>query len=158
MHYLLPFFKWSDSSWIGVTVRSSRLYFPVIETLHLLALTLLFGAIVMLNLRLCGLVMKNLPIEQVSRDLSPWLMGSLVAILATGFVLFSSEAMKCYSSGPFQAKMLFLFAAMAYHFTIFRKLTHTDREPERLLGITAGLISVVLWLGVGLAGRGIAFL
>jgi hypothetical protein len=156
--YLLPLFKWSDSSWIGVTVRSSRLYFPLIETLHLLALTLLLGAIFMLNLRLCGLVMKNLPIEQVSRDLSPWLMGSLVTILATGFLLFASEAMKCYSSGPFQAKMLFLFAAIAYHFTIYRKLTNTEREPKRLWGIAAGLISVVLWLGVGLAGRGIAFL
>src|SRR5437763_9594259 len=111
LHYLLPFFKWSDTSWIGVTVRSSRLYFPIVETLHLLALTLLFGAIFMLNLRLCGLVMKNLPIRQVSRDLSPWLIWSLVTILSTGYVLFASEAMKCYSSGPFQAKMVFLFAA-----------------------------------------------
>ena len=158
MHYLLPLFKWSDSSWFGVTVRSSRIYFPVIETLHLLALTLLFGAIFMLNLRLCGLVMKSLPIEQISRDLSPWLVGSLVAILATGFLLFASEAMKCYSSGPFQAKMLFLIAAIAYHFTIHRKLTNNGREPKRLWGIAAGSISVVLWLGVGLAGRGIAFL
>jgi hypothetical protein len=158
LHYLLPFFKWSDTSWIGVTVRSSRLYFPIVETLHLLALTLLFGAIFMLNLRLCGLVMKNLPIRQVSRDLSPWLLWSLVAMLASGFVLFSAEAMKCYSSGPFQAKMLFLFAAIAYHFTIFRKLTRNDREPRRLWGIAVGFVSVVLWLGVGLAGRGIAFL
>jgi hypothetical protein len=124
----------------------------------LLALTLLFGAIFMLNLRLCGLVMKNLPIRQVSRDLSPWLLWSLVAMLASGFVLFSAEAMKCYSSGPFQAKMLFLFAAIAYHFTIFRKLTSNDREPRRLWGIAVGFVSVVLWLGVGLAGRGIAFL
>lgn len=158
MHYFLPFFKWSDTSWLGMTVRSSRLYFPIIETFHLLALTLLFGAIFMLNLRLCGLVMKNLPVQQVSRDLSPWLIGSLIAILATGYVLFSSEAMKCYSSGPFQAKMLFLFAAIAYHFTIYRKLTNTDREPKRFWGASAALVSVVLWMGVGLAGRGIAFL
>ena len=141
-----------------MTVRSSRLYFPIIETFHLLALTLLLGAIFMLNLRLCGLVMKNLPIRQVTRDLSPWLLWSLVAILATGYVLFASEAMKCYSSEPFQAKMLFLFAAIAYHFTVFRKLTHTEREPKRVWGVAAGLVSVVLWLGVGLAGRGIAFL
>ena len=158
MEYLLPFFKWADSSWIGVTIRSARLYFPIIETFHLLALTLLLGAIFMLNLRLCGLVLKNLPIRQVSRDLSPWLFWSLVTILSTGYVLFASEAMKCYSSGPFQAKMLFLFAAIAYHFTIHRKLTNTDREPKRVWGIAAGLVSVVLWLGVGLAGRGIAFL
>ena len=158
MHYLLPFFKWSDSSWIGVTIRSSRVYFPVIETLHLLALTLLLGAIFMLNLRLCGLVMKNLPIHQVSRDLSPWLFGSLIAILVSGFMLFASEAMKCYASGPFQVKMLFLFGAIAYHFTIYRKVTKADREPKRIWAVTAGLISVVLWLGVGLGGRGIAFL
>ena len=158
MQYLLPFFKWSDTSWIGVTVRSSRIYFPIIETFHLLALTLLFGAIFMLNLRLCGLVMKNLPIRQVTRDLSGWLLWSLVAMLATGYVLFAAEAMKCYSSEPFQAKMLFLFAAIAYHFTVFRKLTNTDREPKRVWGVAAGLVSVVLWLGVGLAGRGIAFL
>jgi hypothetical protein len=158
LHYLLPFFKWSDSTWLGVTIRGSRIYFPIIETIHLLALTLLFGAIIMLNLRLCGLIMRNLPIRQLSRDLSPWLLSSLVAILVSGFMLFTAEAMKCYSSVPFQVKMLFLFAAMAYHFTIYRKLTKTEREPARLWGVTAGVISIALWLGVGLGGRAIAFL
>ena len=158
MHYLLPFFKWSDSTWLGVTMRGSRLYFPMVETFHLLALTLLFGSIVMLNLRLCGLMMKNLPVRQVYRDLSPWLLWSLAAILVSGFMLFTAEAMKCYSSEPFQVKMLFLFTAMAYHFTIYRKLTRTEREPRRVWGVTAGLVSIALWLGVGLGGRAIAFL
>jgi hypothetical protein len=158
LHYLLPFFKWSETSWIGLAVRNSRVYFPFIETIHLLAMTLLFGAIFMLNLRLSGLIMKNLPLRQMSRNLSPWLIGSLVVILATGFVLFSSEAMKCYSSGPFQAKMLFLFAAVICHFTVYRRLINADCEPKRLWAVTTGLLSLVLWLGVGLAGRGIAFL
>jgi hypothetical protein len=158
MHYLLPLFKWSETSWLGVAIRNSRFYFPLIETIHLLAMTLLFGAIFMLNLRLSGLIMKNLPVRQVSRCLSPWLVGSLVAIVATGLVLFSSEAMKCYSSGPFQAKMLFLLAAIICHFTLYRKLINSDREPKRFWGITVALLSLVLWLGVGLAGRGIAFL
>ena len=95
MHYLLPFFKWSDSTWLAETIRGSRLYFPIIETFHLLALTLLFGAILMLNLRLCRLVMKDLPVRQVANDLSPWLSWSLAIILVSGFMLFSSEAMKC---------------------------------------------------------------
>jgi hypothetical protein len=54
--------------------------------------------------------------------------------------------------------MLFLLAAMAYHFTIYRKVTGTDREPNRVWGVAAAVISVVLWLGVGLGGRGIGFL
>ena len=158
MHYLLPFFKWTDSTWLAETMRGSRLYFPIVETLHLLALTLLFGAILMLNLRLCRLVMKDLPVQQVARDLSPWLLGGLAIILVSGFMLFSSEAMKCYASVPFQAKMLFLFTAMIYHFTIYRNVTHSERQPKPTWRATVAVISVVLWLGFGLVGRGIGFL
>jgi hypothetical protein len=158
MNYLLPIFKWSDGTWIGETIRGSGNYFPIIETFHLLALTLLFGAIFMLNLRLCGLFMKNLPVQQVARDLSPWLVWSLAIILVSGFMLFSSEAMKCYASVPFQVKMVFLATAMAYHFTIYRQVTMSDRDPKLIWGVTVALISVVLWLGVGLGGRGIGFL
>jgi hypothetical protein len=158
MHFLLPLFKWADTSWMGETIRSSRYYFPIIETFHLLALTLLFGAIIMLNLRLCGLIMKNLPVQQVAKDLSPWLLWSLAIILVSGFMLFSSEAMKCYASVPFQVKMLFLFTAMAFHFTIVRAVTKSDRDPKRMWGVMIAVVSVVLWLGVGLGGRGIGFL
>jgi hypothetical protein len=158
MHFFLPIFKWADASWMGETIRASRIYFPVIETFHLLALTLLFGALLMLNLRLCGLMMKNLPVQQVAKDLSPWLLWSLVVILVSGFMLFSSEAMKCYASVPFQIKMLFLGAAIVFHFTIYRSVTKSKRDPNRVFGVIVAVVSVVLWLGVGLGGRGIGFL
>ena len=158
MHFLLPIFKWADTSWMGETIRASRFYFPIIETFHLLALTLLFGALLMLNLRLCGLMMKNLPVQQVAKDLTPWLLWSLAIILISGFMLFSSEAMKCYASVPFQVMMVFLFSAIAFHFTIFRSVTKSDREPRRWFGVIVAVVSVVLWLGVGLGGRGIGFL
>ena len=112
----------------------------------------------MLNLRLCGLMMKNLPVQQVAKDLTPWLLWSLAIILISGFMLFSSEAMKCYASVPFQVKMVFLFSAIAFHFTIFRSVTKSDREPRRWFGVIVAVVSVVLWLGVGLGGRGIGFL
>src|SRR5205809_8032172 len=128
MHYLLPFFKWTDSTWLAETMRGSRLYFPLIETFHLLALTLLFGAILMLNLRFCRLVMKDLPVQQVARDLSPSLLWSLAMILVCGFRLLSSEAMKGYGSVLFQEKMLFLSTAMTYHFTIYLRVIITVRE------------------------------
>src|SRR5215813_12729586 len=147
MHYLLPFFKWCDSTWLGETIRSSRIYFPVIETFHLLALTVLFGAVIVLNMRLCGVIMKNQPTHQVARDLSPWAWWSLVVILVSGILLFLSEAMKCYASTPFQVKMTFLFTAIIYHFTIHRTVSTSDREPRRAWGVIIGCISVFLWLG-----------
>jgi hypothetical protein len=158
MHFLLPFFQWADSTWLGETIRGSRIYFPIIETFHLLALTLLFGAVIVLNLRLCGILMKNQPTQQVAKDLAPWAWWSLVVILTSGIMLFLSEAMKCYASKPFQVKMAFLFAAIIYHFTIHRGVSRSDREPRRAWGAAIGVVNVLLWLGVGLGGRAIGFL
>jgi hypothetical protein len=158
MHFLLPFFKWCDSTWLGETIRGSRIYFPIIETFHLLALTILFGAVLVLNLRMCGLMMKTQPVQQVAKDLEPWAFWSLVVILVSGVMLFLSEAMKCYASKPFQVKMLFLFAALIYHFTIHRRVSRSDRDPKIAWGALIGTVNVLLWLGVGLGGRAIGFL
>jgi uncharacterized protein DUF6644 len=158
MHYLLPFFKWCDSTWLGETIRASRLYFPIIETFHLLALTVLFGAIVVLNLRLCRVIMRHQPVQQVAQDLSPWTFWGLVVILVSGVLLFLSEAMKCYASTPFQVKMVFLFSAIIFHYTIHRKIANKERDPGLILGILIGTVNAFLWLGVGLGGRAIGFL
>jgi hypothetical protein len=158
MHYLLPFFKWCDSTWLGETIRNSRIYFPVIETFHLLALTVLFGAVIVLNLRLCRIIMRHQPVQQLAKDLSPWALWSLVVILGSGILLFLSEAMKCYASKPFQVKMLFLFAALIFHFTIHRKVSRSDREPGLLSGLFVGSVNFLLWFGVGVGGRAIGFL
>src|SRR5215471_13879646 len=135
MHALLPFFKWCDNTWLGETIRGSRLYFPIIETFHLLALTILFGAILVLTLRMCRLMMTSQPTWQVAQDLAPWAGWSLVVILITGIMLFLSEAMKCYASTPFQVKMTFLFAALIFHFTVHRRVSRSDREPGLLSGV-----------------------
>jgi uncharacterized membrane protein len=158
MHFLLPFFKWCDSTWLGEVIRGSRIYFPIIETFHLLALTILFGAVLVLNLRLCRLMMKSQPTHQVARDLAPWAWWSLVVILVSGVMLFLSEAMKCYASKPFQVKITFLFVAVIYHFTIHRKVSRSEREPRIAWGALIGTVNALLWLGVGLGGRAIGFL
>src|SRR5438552_14539709 len=115
MHFLLPFFQCCDATWLGETIRSSRIYFPIIETFHLLALTILFGAVIVLNLRLCRVIMKNQPVQQVAQDLSPWEFWRLVVILTSGFMLFTLEDMKCYASKAFKVKLVVLFYALIFH-------------------------------------------
>lgn len=160
MHWsmILPFFQWADELWISNFVRGSVLYFPIIETFHLFALTLLFGALIMMNLRLFGLTMKGQPVPQVARELAPWMFWSLILILGTGVLLFASEALRCYGSAAFWMKITFLFSAVIFHFTIYRKKTRSD-SPQRkaLTDWTLGAVSLVLWFGVALGGRGIGF-
>jgi len=159
MHYLLPIFKFFDKSWIGTSVSYSRWLFPAIEAVHIVALCLLFGAILMLNLRLLGLALNNKPIAQRARDFAPWVLCSLITILATGIMLFASEAMKAYASVPFQVKMLFLFAAMIFHYTVYSRVTKAgEGKISPAWNKLAAIVSIILWLGVGIGGRGIGFL
>lgn len=155
---LLPFFRWCDGTWISVAIRDSRYLFPIIETFHLLGITMLLGTTVVINLRLFNLGMRKQPVARRAAQLSPWTTGSLVLVMASGTLLFLSEALKCYDSGPFQLKMLLLFLAIIYQFTVYRRFTKSDKAGARLLrSWLVGAVSLSLWFGVGLAGRAIGF-
>jgi hypothetical protein len=157
MHTLLPFFKWCDGTPAGQTIRDSRFLFPIIESLHLFALTVLLGTVVVLNLRLLGAGLRTQPMALVARSLAPLTFWSLLAMLATGSLLFCSEALKCYDSPPFLVKMVLLFLAIVFHWTVFRPTVNSSAEPARPRRIATAMVSVILWFGVATAGRAIGF-
>jgi Family of unknown function (DUF6644) len=158
METLAPFFQWCDGSAVGQAVRNSRVAFPVIENFHLFALTVLLGSLVVLCLRQFGLVYKEQPIAEVARALRPWNRWSLAVMLASGILLFLSEAMKCYGNTSFRVKMVFLFFALLYQFTIYNRLVKKQGLGAPLGGKIAAAVALCLWFGVGLAGRAIGFL
>jgi hypothetical protein len=158
MSWLLPVFRWFDKSAVAELINNTNWLFPAIEAVHIVALALLFGALLILNLRLFGLVLRTKPVPELARELAPWTLCSLIIILISGVLLFSSEAMKSYTSVPFQLKMMFLFAAIIFHYTAYRKLTQKDEsQVSAIWSKTAAMVSVLLWLGVGMGGRAIGF-
>jgi hypothetical protein len=159
MHYLLPIFQFFNNSWAGNFIADSKWIFPAIEAVHIVALALLFGAILILNLRLLSITFTHKPVAKLARELAPWIFCSLVTILVSGILLFSSEALKAYASVPFQVKMLFLFGAIIFHFTIYKHVTNAAEAQIRpVWNKVAAIFSILLWLGVGIGGRGIGFL
>lgn len=158
MKLFLPIFEWSDQTAAAVAIRNSRWLFPVVETFHLLALALLLGTIFMMSLRLFGVIMRKQTIPELASQLSPWTIGALCFVVPSGWLLFASEAFKCYDSIPFRVKMICLLLALTYHFTIFRKVTHEEERFSDAERRAAGIVALVLWFSVGLAGRGIGFL
>jgi hypothetical protein len=153
---LHPFFHWCDSTAVAEAIRSSRFIFPVLESIHLFALTVLLGTVVVLSLRLLGAGLRGEPIAAVGRMLAPLTLWSLLAMVATGGLLFCSEAMKCYENPPFWAKMQMLAAAILFHFT-FVRWTVRSRSAGPMQNTAAALGSLALWFGVGAAGRAIGF-
>jgi hypothetical protein len=157
MHTLLPFFEWCDSTAVGQAIRDSRLLFPIIESLHLFALTVLLGTVVVLNLRLLGAGLRKQPMPLVARSLSPLTFWSLLVMLITGALLFCSEALKCYDSPPFRVKMVALFLAIVFHWTVFYRVVNSPDAPARWQLTATAMVSMILWFGVAAAGRAIGF-
>jgi hypothetical protein len=154
---LLPFFRWCDSTAIGEAIRDSRILFPIIESFHLFALTVLLGTVVVLNLRLLSAGLRRQPATLVARSLAPLTFWSLLAMLITGFLLFCSEAMKCYESPPFHVKMITLAVAIAFHRTVFRPAITSPVQLGSLRRIATAVVSLTSWFGVAVAGRAIGF-
>ena len=141
---------------VGNAIRSSPWAFAVIESVHLLGLSAIGGAVLLVDLRLLGLGLKRQTVAQVARDAQPWLVGSLVVMLTTGVALFLSESIKCYYSTPFWVKMTSLALAIVFTFTV-RKRVAMAVEPRPIWQKAVALASLLLWFMVGASGRWIGF-
>ncbi|HZT75928.1 MAG TPA: DUF6644 family protein [Vicinamibacterales bacterium] len=155
---MLSVFQSIEWSSVGQLIKNSPWAFAVIESIHLLALAVIGGAVLLVDLRLMGLGLKRQTVTEVARDAQPVLVWSLGVMLLTGIALFVSEAIKCYYSTPFWVKMASLLLAILFTFTIKRKITLADnatRNPA-LMRVVA-VVSLALWFGVGAGGRWIGF-
>lgn len=155
---MLPFFEWLSKTAVSEAISQSSWAFAVIESLHLLGLAVIGGAVLILDLRLLGLGLRDQPIERVARDAHPWLVSSLIVMLVTGGLLFSSEPVKCYNSTPFWVKMWSLLFAMIFAFTVRQKVALAGEGRVKPIWLkVVGIVSLALWFGVGAGGRWIGF-
>jgi hypothetical protein len=140
-------------------MQTSKWDFALVEMVHLLALAILGGSVLTVDLRLLGFVLKHESAVAIVRDLSRLLLGSLVLMILSGVALLSEEALKCYYSPAFRWKMALLAAAVLFYFTLHRQaLLRMGKGEPTWSSRAAAIISLTLWLGVGVAGRAIGLI
>src|SRR5262245_42795591 len=127
---LLPFFEWMEALPISNAIRGSVWFFAVDQSLHLVALAIFAGAVLVVDLRLLGRGLRQTPVVQVARDAQPWLMWGFVGLLVTGVPQLLSNAMKEYYSEYFWIKMYFLLVAVIYTLTIRRKVMLSEKAVK----------------------------
>ena len=159
---LLGVCEWlQNTSWAS-GVKQSSWQFPVIESIHSLALSVMLWPAALLDMRLLGIVMNKRPVSRVASQFLPWVWAGFVTMVLTGVILFSSEAVKCYNSPFFRTKLaLLVFAglnAMVFHTTIFRDVAAWDENHATpLRAKLAGGCSLAIWIGVVAMGRALAY-
>lgn len=151
---------WIQNTNLSVAIREGGLPYPVIGGLHLLSIALFGGMLLVTDLRLLGWALKSRSVSDIWYMALPWKRLGFVVIVATGLLLMWAEPIRLYQSPSFWVKMV-LFALVGVHALVFRQGVY--QHPEKLdAGITpqaklAAVISLVLWAGIVLAGRMIAF-
>jgi hypothetical protein len=138
-------------------------WFPFLESIHVLASTFLFGSILMVDLRLLGLAARNHAASRIAKEIVPWTRGAFALSALAGLGMFITQANRYVDNRAFQVKAVLLILAginmAVFHLRTVRTMPLWDTSavtsvPARL----AGAGSLLLWIGVMLAGRWIGHL
>jgi hypothetical protein len=159
---LVGFFgRLGDSTW-SAGLHGSRYAYDFIESIHVWTLCLFFGLAVMFDLRLLGWAMRDVPVAELARRLLPWTVAGFVIMVISGLLLFYAIPLRSFQSIFFRIKMIMLLLAglnvLIFHSGIYQRVEtwSLDAKPPRAARV-AGAFSLVLWIGIVLSGRMIAY-
>lgn len=156
---LKQFCEWLQATPLAVSI--SETWFPGVESIHVIALSLVVGTIFIVDLRLLGLSTPSLGIKYLAERVTPWTWKAFVLAAITGGLLFAANATTYYDNTPFRIKVVLLVLAginMAYfQFVVFRDVDKWDAGRPAAAARFAGAMSILLWTGVIISGRWIGF-
>jgi hypothetical protein len=162
MHQLQAFIAYFEDSGLADNIRENDLLFPLIESMHVLSICLVVGSIFVVDLRLLGLASIRRPVGRVINGVLPLTWSAFAMAVASGSLLFISNATKYLANGYFVAK-LFLILAAGLNMAIFHAISARDLPrwendtPPPLRARLAGGLSILLWVAVVACGRWIGF-
>ena len=149
-------------SQIGTAIRESDYAFSIIESVHVLGVTLLVGTIAALDLRMLGLILRSISVTRIARNILPLTWIGFVVMFVSGFLLFWAEAAKNYGNPAFRVKLILLALVglnpLIFHTTVYRRVHEWEMlEVSPWRARAAAVASLTLWSGIIVAGRAIAY-
>jgi hypothetical protein len=161
----MPFsalWEWIEDSPLAMEIGGGWM-FPFFETVHVLAVTFLLGSLLMVDLRLMGLAGRVYPAQVMSEGTVRWTWGAFLIGVFAGVAMFITQPVHYVPNPAFQIKMVLLLLAGVNMFVLHRftwktvGIWGTFGTPP-LAARLAGGLSLVLWVGVMIAGRWIGHL
>ena len=157
---LLPFFEWArSSSWLGLIGTTYGSIYATVEAVHLLSMAVIGGTVLATDLRLLGVVFRDLPSETLTKGTHKVFSAALISAIATGIFCAAGVGDKVYYMEVFWIKMLALVAGSLFVFLVKQPLLNSMPHDEinpwtiRLLAVT----SLLIWFTVAATGRWIGF-
>jgi hypothetical protein len=154
--------QWIKSTDLSGFIRESPWAFPAIESLHVLALTLVVGTIAIVDLRLLGLASAKCRYTSLSRAVLPWTWGAFVTAAAAGILMFISNPVAYFENADFRVKLILMLMAgcnmLVFQSFTIRGIGRWDHAPAPPVAAKiAGAISLICWISIVVFGRRVGF-
>jgi hypothetical protein len=160
---VLSFAQWVQSTQFFTAMRGSAYVYPIVLTLHLIAIALFGGMILMVDVRLLGLALLKYPVSELLDQLRPLKRFGFLLMVTCGILMAGCKAEEYYYNAFFWTKMSLLALvgvhALIFHRGVYGNTAQLDAAPAmpgqaRL----AAALSLLLWTGLVVAGRGIGYI
>lgn len=151
-----------EASAIGEWMRSNLLAMPYVNAAHVLCVTLVFGTVLVVDLRLLGAFDRARAVTRVADELLHLTWIAFAGAVVTGALFFSANASTYWVNMAFRWKMLAILLAglnmAVFQLVTWRGVAAWDRDrPTPGAARLAGALSIVLWVTVLVLGRVIGF-
>jgi hypothetical protein len=154
--------RWLAATPLSHTIRTTGWIIPTLQTIHILGVAVVFSSAVLVNLRIWGLLQREVPLSEVARRFLPVIWPVVLILLITGGLLVVGEPRRELLNSTFYLKMVLLALALALTAGLQWSLASSpefwDQDRAwRIAGRFAATVSIVAWCSILFAGRWIAY-
>jgi hypothetical protein len=157
---MIPAFcNWLSSTPLSMAIQNYSWVIPSVQSIHILAISVVMASIVMLDFRLLGVTGRGQTVPEVAHRFLPWVWCAVAVLLISGAILIIGEPGRELESSVFWVKMSLLACALivtgAFQLVAFRR--ESFWEKRRGLSFITAVASLTLWVAILAAGRWIAY-
>jgi hypothetical protein len=154
--------KWLAATALSHTIQTTGWIIPTLQTIHILAVAVVFSAAVVVDLRIWRLLQRDVPLPEVARRFLPTIWPVLLILLITGSLLIIGEPRRSLLNATFYLKMTLLALALtltgALQWSLSLAPEFWDKgRTQRMAGRLVATVSILAWCGILFAGRWIAY-
>jgi hypothetical protein len=159
---MLAFSDWIADSWLSLAIRKIFWLIPSIQITHIVAITMIVTAAVMIGARMAGLAGRTQTVRETGQRLLPWIWTGLAILAPTGIVLIIAEPQRTLGNTTFWWKMAMLVVAIGLTVWFQLSLRHDaaaweDRGQKATARRIFAASSILVWIGIVATGRLIAY-
>jgi len=163
------FADWLQASSVSVTIQSVKWIIPLLQSIHILMIGIVFVSSLMIALRVMGRIRADEPFEAVWQRFAPWMWTALAVMAVTGVILVIGEPIREFTTLSFWLKMTLVAIGVTSTALFGRSIRQVAAAsppeatvPAALVEFspaakTGAVVLIVIWLAIIFLGRAIAY-